>query len=190
MSSSLYGGKGPTGKMQKMGNATGTGDIVPKGYSKGQLSQYTPEQKELFQQMFSHVGPDSYLSRLAGGDEDIFNEMEAPAMRQFNELQGGLASRFSQGGGAGSLSARRSSGFQNSNTAAASNFAQDLASKRQGLQQQAIKDLMGISESLLGQRPEDKFLVEKPQRQNTFGQDLTLAVAPALIKGATSWGGG
>ena len=143
-----------------------TGDIIPKGYRKGQLQQFTPEMMELFQQLFSHVSPDSYLSKLAGGDEETFNQIEAPAHRQFSELLGGLGSRFS---GMGSTGARKSSGFQNTGAAAASNFAQDLQSQRQGLQRQALMDLMGISSSLLGQRPNDQFLVEKQQKPQTGG---------------------
>ena len=120
-----------------------SGDKVPSGYKKGQLQQFTPEQMELFKSLFSQLGPDSYLSKLAGGDQSMFEEMEAPALRQFSELQGGLASRFSGMG----MGGRKSSGFQNTTNQAASNFAQDLASRRQSLQQQAIKDLMGMSES-------------------------------------------
>ena len=147
-----------------MGSASrgGThGDIIPSGYEKGRLQQYTPEQMQLFQKSFGKVGPDSYLSRLAGGDEELFNEMEAPAMRQFSELQGGLASRFSgQGSGA-----RRSSGFQNTSSAAASNFAQQLQAQRQGLQRQAIGDLHSMSQDLLGNRPYENFLQQKQQKQ-------------------------
>ncbi len=131
---------------------------APKGYSYSQ--QFTPEQMQLFQQMFGNVGEGSYLSRLAGGDQSMFDEMEAPAMRQFNEMQGNMASRFSGMG----MGARRSSGFQNQANQASSNFAQDLQSKRQGLQRQAIMDLMGLSGDLLGQKP--YALQEKPhQRQ-------------------------
>lgn len=159
--SSLSGGMGPTGYNKRGGTG---GDIIPKGYRKGRMQNFTPEQMQLFQDSFQHLGPDSYLSRLAGGDEDIMNEIEAPAMRQFNEMQGGLASRFSGMGSGG----RRSSGFQNSATAATSNFAQDLQSRRQQLRQQAIKDLMGMSNELLGQRPYDNFMVEKQQKQNPW----------------------
>lgn len=148
---SMYGYKGATGSF--------SGDKIPSGYRQGQLNQFTPEQHALFKRLFSQIGPDSYLSKLAGGDEQMFKEMEQPAMRQFQELQGGLASRFSQGG------ARHSSGFKNTSSAATSNFAQDLASQRQGLQRQALMDLMGISNQLLGQRPFEKFISEKQPKQ-------------------------
>lgn len=168
MTSSLSGATGygrptSTGTMKRGGRQ---GEVIPKGYRAGQLANFTPEQMGLFEQMFSHVGPDSYLSKLAGGDQSTFGEIEAPALRQFNELQGGMASRFSQGGGGrGALGARKSSGFQNSSNAAASDFAQQLQSQRQGLQRQALQDLRGMSQELLNQRPYERFMQEKQQKQ-------------------------
>ncbi len=143
-----------------------SGDKVPKGYKLGQVQQYTPEQMELYNQQFGQVGPDSYLSRLAGGDESLYAEQEAPALRQFNELQGNTASRFS---GAG-MGARRSSGFQNQSTAAASNFAQELQSKRQDLQRQALNDLMGYSNQILAQRPYDRQIYQKEEKPSYWSQ--------------------
>jgi hypothetical protein len=165
-------------------------DIVPKGTNLGQLSQFTPEQTQLFQSLFGHLDPQSFLSQIAGGDQGAFDEMEAPAMRQFNELTGGLSSKFSQGSGGQSLGLGRSSGFKNSNTAAASNFAQDLQSKRQDLKRQALMDLFGLSNSLLGQRPYDRFLAEKPQQQgggflDQLAGGFGKALPSALIGGAT-----
>ena len=120
---------------------------MPAGFRK--LKNYTPEQQQLFSNSFANVGQGSYLSRLAGGDQSLFGEMEAPAHRQFNELQGNIASRFS-GLGMGS---RRGSGFQNSMSQASSNFAQDLQSRRQELQRNALQDLTSMSHQLLNQRP-------------------------------------
>ena len=155
---------GPTGR-SSMGRRTG--DNIPKGYAQGQLQQFTPEQMNLFKHAFSFVGPNSYLSKLAGGDQSTFDEMEAPALRQFGQAQGALASRFS-GASQGELSGRRGSAFQNASGGLASEFTQDLASRRQELQRQAIMDLMGLSESLLGQRPQEKFLVQKQKKQNPW----------------------
>lgn len=147
-----------------------TGDIIPKGYSKGQLQQFTPEQMELFQNTFGHLGEDSFLSKLSQGDEDTFNQIEAPALRQFNDISSGIANRYS-GLGSG---ARNSSGFQNQQTAAASNFSQQLQSNRQGLMRQALNDLMGHTNTLLNQRPQEQFLATKPyqQPQHGFGSQL------------------
>lgn len=160
--SSMSGGTGfrmATGA--GLGNATGgpvgRNNKVPKGYSLGQLDQFTPEQHNLFQQMFGQIGEGSFLSKLAGGDEGTFNQIEAPALKQFSGLQGNLASRFS-GMGSG---ARRSSGFQNTSNQAASDFAQQLQANRTGLQQQATRDLMGFGNELLNQRPYEQTLTKK-----------------------------
>lgn len=134
------------------------GDKVPKGFNKGQLQQFTPEQMQLFQSMFGRLGPDSYLSKLASGDQSQFEQLEAPALRQLGGLQGGLASRFS-GMGTG---ARRSSGHQLAQGQLAADFSQQLQSQRMALQRQAMQDLMGFSNDLLNQRPYDRFITEKP----------------------------
>ena len=164
---------------QGMQGPSGQGNKIPKGYKMGQIQNYTPEQMKLLSQMMGHVGEDSYLSRLAGGDQSMFDEMEAPALRQFSQMQGNIASRFSGGGGAGSLSNRNSSAFQNTSNQASSNFAQELQSRRQSLQQQALKDLAGISSDLLDKRPYENFMYEKPQKQNT-----ALGLAGTIAGGA------
>ncbi len=128
----------------------------PAGYDVARLQRFTPEQMELFQGMFKHLGPDSFLSRLASGDEGAFAETEGPAKRQFQGLMGGLASKFSGMGTGG----RKSSGFQMATSQAASDFASDLQSRRQKMQRQALMDLMGMSTSLLGQRPYEEFLTD------------------------------
>ena len=152
--------------------ATGMKEKIPSGYRAGAMQQFTPEQMELFQQLFSHVGPESFLSQLAGGDEQAFQQVEGPAMRDFASQMGNMASRFS---GMGGLGSRKSSGFQNTMTAAGSNFAQDLASKRMGLQRQALSDLFGMSNMLMGQKPFERFLVEKQQKPSFWQQIAPLA---------------
>jgi len=167
--SSQYGSRGPTGRIA--------------GHQVESNQQYTPEQMQLFQRMFSHAGPDSYLSKLAGGDQGTFEEMEAPAMRQFSGLQGNLASRFS-GMGTG---ARRSSGFQNTSNQASSDFAQQLQSRRGELQRQAIQDLRGLSGDLLGHRPYEQFGSEddQPTWKKLLGGALPAA---GTAFGFTPWG--
>lgn len=152
-----YGGGG-TGSPMVSGYGK-AGNKIPKGYKYGQIQNYTPEQMQLLNQGIQNLGPQSYLSRLAGGDQSLFEEMEAPAYRQFEELQGMNASRFSGMG----LGARHGSGFQNAQSAATSNFAQDLAARRQELQGNAIRDLHTMSQQLLGNRPYEQFLTEKQQ---------------------------
>lgn len=161
---SMYGGQGaaPSGA-GGINNASGYyKEKIPKGYKAGKIQQMTPEAIELMQQLFGQVGPESYLSKLAGGDVSALQEMEAPALRQFSELQGGIASRFS---GMGGMGARRSGGFQREQSAAASNFAQQLQAQRQEKMGQARKDLFEMSNMLMGQRPYENLISEKQQGQ-------------------------
>lgn len=167
-----------------MSGATGMRNKVPKGYEAGSLQQFTPQQMQLFQQMFGQVGPNSQTSRLAMGDEGMFNQLEAPAMRQFGEQQANMASRFSGMG----MGGRKSSGFQNTMNSAASNFAQDLQSQRMNLQRQAVQDLRGMSGELLGQRPYENFMVKQPQRPS-FMQSMIGAVSPIAGAAIGSFGG-
>lgn len=154
----------------------GFGDKIPKGYEKGTIQQFTPDQLNLFQSLFSNVGPDSFLSKIAGGDQGAFNQMEAPAQRQFQGMQSQIASRFSGMG----LGARKSSGFQNAMNQASSDFAQDLQSRRVELQRQALKDLTGMSSMLLGQRPQEKFL---SQKSKPWWQELLMGAGEGLAQG-------
>jgi hypothetical protein len=180
MTSSLYGGtglKGPTGGSK--GNKLA-------GYDVQQMQNFSPEQMQLFQSMFGQVSPDSYTGRLSRGDESLFGEMEAPALRQFSGLQGNLASRFS---GMGGLGARRSSGFQNTASEYAGNFAQQLQSQRQGLQRQAIQDLMGMSSELLGQRPYSQYMTE-PEDKKSWWQKMLGGSLPLIGAGVGGFFGG
>lgn len=162
--------------MNNLAGATGIGlgNKIPSGYKAGRMQNFDSNQQQLFQQMFSHASPDSLTGKLAGGDQSAFEQMEAPAMRQFAGLQGNIASKFS-GMGQG---ARNSSGFQNEMNQATSDFAQQLQSQRQQLQRQALQDLMGMSSTLLGQRPYENFMVKK-QRKPSFLQRLMGGAAPA-----------
>ena len=156
--------------------STGMKEKRPHGYQRFSLQQFTPDQLKLFQSLFSHLSPDSFLSKLAGGDEETFNEMETPALKQFSGLVGDLGSRFSGMG----MGARKSSGFQNTSTQAASNFAQQLQSQRQGLQRQALMDLMGLSHNLLNQRPyEQGYATKTPKNSSGFGGLLGAGVGGA-----------
>ena len=121
----------------------------PSGYKEYRHLNFTPAQMELYNQLYGLVEPSSRTSQLAMGDEGAFAAAEAPALRQFGQLQGNIASKFS-GQGMGS---RRSSGFQNTQTAAAQDFASQLQANRQNLQRQAVMDLMGLSQQLLQQGP-------------------------------------
>lgn len=167
------------------GNSNFYKEKKPSGYSKTSIQQFSPEAMALYKQLFSHLGEGSFLSRLAGGDQSMFEEMEAPAMKQFGEMQGQLGSRFSGMG----MGARRGSGFSNTMNQATSDFAQQLQSQRMGLQNQATRDLMNMAAMLMGQKPMDKGLVEKSK---PWWQELALTAGNEFIKQGTKklFGGG
>jgi len=173
MSSSMGGSRG----MQ--------GSKIPRGYRQGQIQQYTPEQTQLFESLFGQVGPGSQLSKLASGSDEGFAPYEDYANRQFQEFSGQNASRFSGLG----MGARKGSGFQNLQTQGAQDFASQLAMQRQGLQRQALADLMGMSGMLLGQRPQENFLVEKHRRQSGFGKALGIGLPLAGAAAGGFFGG-
>lgn len=152
---------------------------VPSGYKVSRTQMFTPEQMEMYRGMFAGLGPDSYLGRLSQGDEAMFAQIEAPALRQFNELQGNLASRFSGASGNRAISNRRSSGFQNAASQQSADFAQSLQAQRMGLQRQAVLDLYNLQNQLLNQRPYETQLVQKQQSGGGWGQ-----VVGTLLGGA------
>ncbi|MES2875433.1 MAG: hypothetical protein V4708_17045 [Bacteroidota bacterium] len=152
------------------GTTTGTKGT---GYKPVSVQEFTPEQMNLFKQAFSQVGPGSYNARLASGDQSLFDELEAPAMKQFGQLQGNIANKFSGAGQGG----RHSSGFQNAQTSAASDFASTLKSQRMSLTRQAIDDLMNHSNQLLNQRPQENFLLPKQQKPMPFWQQFLLGAS-------------
>lgn len=130
------------------------------GYKTRNIANFTPDQMAIFKQIFGGLqgglgGGLDFLSRLASGDEDIFNQAEAPAYSAYERLLGQLGSRFA------GLGATDSSAFQNATSGAASDLAQNLAANRLGLQQGAIDKLLGLSQNFLGQRPYDTFLEKK-----------------------------
>ncbi len=137
------------------------GHSIPPGYKYGQIPQFTPQMFEIFKNMANLAGPDSYLSKIAGGDEETFSTIENPLKKQFQGTLGTLGSEFSGVG----LGARKSSGFKNATSQAINDFTMNLQNKRQELMKQAITDLMGYQNMALSQQPYDQFLVPKNPTQ-------------------------
>lgn len=185
MATSLIGGKGFSGSRtgQTGNHMTGYGQIggnvIPKGYQVGQLQQMQPWQMDIIDQLRGQISPESQLGRLAAGDQSQFEQMEAPALRQLGQLQGGLASRFSGMG----LGARNSSGFQQAQGGLAADFAERLAGNRMNLQRQAQQDLFGLSRDLLGQRPTEQILTPE---QMPWWKELLSSLASGIGTGIGS----
>ncbi len=180
---------------------------APSGYKMRQLSNFTPQQQELFQKRLGGLnkggGLDQsydYLNRLASGDEELFKELEAPA---YKNLEKGLAqtgNRFSQFG------AQDSSAFQNALAGQSSELATNLQSRRGDLRREAIQALLGQSDQLLNAKPYENILEQQDQGFNwtkmlgellpillsAFGPGGALAgqVGKMGINAATNKGGG
>lgn len=161
-----------------------TGVSAPRtnisGFKTKNVANFTPQQMQLFSQLLGGTQGSpglsqglSRLSNLAGGSEEGFDQLEAPAYSAFNKLLGNIGSRFANVG------ALDSSAFQNATSGAAADLSEKLGSQRMGIQQDALDRLMGLSERLLGQRPYDTFL--QPQRTgwDTAG-DITSMISKIL----------
>lgn len=116
------------------------------------------------------------LNKMASGDQSQFSQAEAPALRQHQQLLGNLASRFS-GMGSG---ARGSSGFQNTASEATTDLAERLQGQRMNYQQQALQQLLGLSESLLN-RP--TFQSGFAPKKKPFWQELAGGAAQGFGQG-------
>lgn len=124
------------------------------------------------------------LSGLASGDEASFQQMSAPAWRDFNQAQGGIASRFS-GMGSG---ARRSSGHQNAQSGAATDFAERLQGQRLKLQQSAWEQLLGMGSHLFDQNLFETSLIPKKRKGWESFVGGALPVVGGVAGGAlTGW---
>lgn len=160
---------------------TGGKDIIPRGFSKARIGQFTPEQTQLYGSLYSHLGPDSYMSRLAAGDPALFQDIEEQSLRDLGTAQGQAASRFSGMG----LGGRHSSGHALAQGQLAKDFASDLRAQRMGLQRQAIMDLHGLANSLLAQRPYEQSLVPK---KKPAWQTFLESIIPGIGQGIGSFG--
>ena len=178
MNRGAYQSKSGTGVSGARGG-TG-GDVIPKGHRAGQLQMFTPEQLEMFQNLFSQLGPESDLFKMASGDQSFFDEMERPALRDFGALQGNMASRFSGQG----MGARRSSGFRNTMNQEGSDFAQRLSANRQKLSRDALKDLLSMSDLLMNERPFERIVSGKEQKEPGFWQQAGSGFSQSAGKGA------
>ena len=156
----------PTGAMQSPGNIS--------GYKQRSMSNFTPEMMNLFQMLLGGAGQGlggkggglEWLSKLASGDQSMFSQLEAPAMRQFQGQLGQIGSQF------GDIGAMGSSAFQNATSGAAADFSEKLQSQRVGLQQGAIERLLGLSQNLMQQRPYENFLEPKSDWKGMLGKIL------------------
>ena len=149
-----------------------TGSAPPKtkisGYKQHNVQKFTPELMNLFNSMVGGVTPGAqagtdWLSKLAGGDQSAFEEMEKPAYNAFEKQLGSIGNRYSH------LGALDSNYFENATAGAGRELQENLASKRSDMRQKAIDTLLGQSNSLLGQNPYETFMTEKKKGWGDMG---------------------
>ena len=169
MSSSLIGATGyggPSGSLSKPKNIA--------GYKQVQLPTMQPQQYQLFNQLLSGAGRNvsgglDLLGGMASGQDEYFQALEAPYYRALQQAGGQLGSRFSGMG----MGARGSSGFQNALAEEAGGLSERLGSQRLALQQNALQQLLQLSESLLGKRSFENALI--PRKPSFLSQLLGTA---------------
>lgn len=160
---------------------TGKFPSYPSGSEIVQVPKYSPERMQQIEQLRGSIEPGAlkgadFLSKIAGGDQSMFEQMEAPAMRQFEQLQGKTASRFS-GLGMGS---RRSSGFENTMSGHATDLAERLQGKRMGFQQNAIKQLMELYGNMMKDDPYQMYFQDEDEG-DPWGGAMSGAISGATI---------
>lgn len=144
---------------------------IPKGFSMYSLPTMGGGQKDIYEMLkgqFQGGAGDVYqkLFGLASGNEGMFEQLEAPALRQFQQqIAPGIAQRYA-GGGIGA-----SSGMQNSLASAGANLAQDLQAQRTGIMERSMQNVLGLGNMLLGMPTQQFGLVQK---QNTLNQLLNI----------------
>lgn len=151
-------------------NPGATGGPPPRtkipGYKQYQVQNYSPGQLSLHEQIINSLlpgiqGSGDYLSKLASGDESMFDQLEAPAFANFEKLLGQIGTRFSDLGG------RDSSYFENAVSGAGGELAQNLQSQRMSIRNQAIQSLLEQSGLALDRRPYENHFFPKEKKQGT-----------------------
>lgn len=166
----LFGSPGKQGSTYNQ-NQLGTIDQIlqqikgMRGQGGGDISQ-----QQNFQQ------GQGFLNNLFN-DPNFFQNIEAPAMRQFNEqIIPDIANRFASMGSGGSTG---STAFRNQVNREGSNLASNLAAQRTGMQQQGANQALGY-----GQAQNQNFMQLLQQAmqptQNTYSQPTGGLFGPLL----------
>jgi hypothetical protein len=135
-----------------------------------QMPRMSPEVMRMWQELSSSIGPGvkqslGDISTMAkGGTPEYWQQLEAPAKRDFGAIQGNIAARY---GHAGAL---KSSGFQNVMSGQARGLAESLQAQRLNLQQSARDQLLNLYTQLMGNDPYEMALVEKQKKPNYFNK--------------------
>lgn len=132
---SLTGEKGGQKSSFSKGQQGGINDIIQQIKGMGGAPDITQNQN--FQQ------GQGFLDNLFN-DPSFFQNIEAPALRQFDEqIAPDIANRFASMGSGGSMG---STAFRNQMNREGSNLAQNLSAQRTGMQQQGANQSLGYAQ--------------------------------------------
>lgn len=151
------------------------------GYSIRQLPTKSAEQMDLSRLLLGGTRPGlaaalSDYAGMAGGGDDYFRALEAPAQRQFQRNIDQLANRFSGLG----MGAQDSSGFQAAVAGAGREMAENLGLQRLQLQENARRQLLSLASELLGMNTFENIAVPK---RRSGGQDFIASLSGGLGRG-------
>lgn len=162
-------------------------------YQQLQVSTKDPRAMELYGQVAQSLRPHlggavQELGQLAaGGTPEQWQQLEAPALRQYQQLVGGIGARYSGLG----MGAQKSSAFQNELSGTAADLAERLQGQRLGLQQNALNQLLSLYQSLIGTDTFDTMFLPK---KKPFWQEFLGGMAPGIGQGlgtaGSLWGMG
>ncbi len=140
---------------------------APKGYEQYAnplLPDYSRDALKAFIQKLSPYtsGSIDTLGQQARGGANIDNFRKS----QMSEFQQNIIPQIMQQ--YGSFGSGRNSGLNNSIASATSQLGDNLATRREGTQQSAIDQLLGLQNQLFNTRPYEFGLQQKPQRTSFF----------------------
>lgn len=110
-----------------------------------------------------------YYRSLLSNDNETYNQMQAPELRQFREqIIPDISEQFA-GMGAGGLS---SSGFRNASINAGTDLSERLGAMRAQLRQQGAQGLMGLGQQGLQQTNENIYTQGQPGFLDAIGKGI------------------
>jgi len=152
-----------------------SGFSLPKGYSPVVMPKYNPQQQDFLKNLLNQLrgGTSSsvqHLSEMAMGNPSAFEGQEAQAMQFFNnKLAPSISQQYAHQGMLGS------SAFQGSLASAGQGLSETMYNQRQDLQQQSIRDLLGLSTSLATNPTNEYGILAKPKKDKfNFGSLISL----------------
>ena len=153
------------------------------GYRVKEIPTMGPQQKSIYDILFGAVQPNlgpgiSQLGQLARGAPGAFKDLEAPALRQFQQITAPRLAEAQTAGGRG-----LSSGYLNRLTQAGQDFAQNLQSQRLGLQQNALAQLLGLGQNLMNTQTSQPFITKRRSTQFLEGLGNFAGQLPGLALG-------